>query len=399
MDYQLFSSIGEVTIKDEELVKQDIYNLWQECFGDSDMYTDFYFKWKIKENQVFLIYYGLELAAMLHLNPYILVARDSDLAANYIVGVATKENHRRKGLMSKLLFAALGQMNNEKMPFTYLMPAKESIYLPFDFRIVYEQTYWNNKLIQAKVREDEIRTGKRLVAVSTSDIRVIALEEDDKEKIEDLVSFTNKFLASEYDVFVKRSPYYYKRLINEMKSSAGGLLLCYEDNDLIGYLAYMAEEAVYITEFIGLDQREEEVFLQVWYYLASVTDLGIYRRREGSQVPAIMTRIVNLEEFVRRLTSKESLNLILEVDDPIIKENTGRFLISINEFGGSIKTTSKEPDLVIDIGDLTDLFFNRLEEDKLDRLLSASDKSKISDIKSKLDQISFYDSLFINDVV
>ncbi|NLJ90533.1 MAG: GNAT family N-acetyltransferase [Clostridiales bacterium] len=399
MDYQLFSSIGEVTIKDEELVKQDIYNLWQECFGDSDMYTDFYFKWKIKENQVFLIYYGLELAAMLHLNPYILVARDSDLAANYIVGVATKENHRRKGLMSKLLFAALGQMNNEKMPFTYLMPAKESIYLPFDFRIVYEQTYWNNKLIQAKVREDEIRTGKRLVAASTSDIRVIALEEDDKEKIEDLVSFTNKFLASEYDVFVKRSPYYYKRLINEMKSSAGGLLLCYEDNDLIGYLAYMAEEAVYITEFIGLDQREEEVFLQVWYYLASVTDLGIYRRREGSQVPAIMTRIVNLEEFVRRLTSKESLNLILEVDDPIIKENTGRFLISINEFGGSIKTTSKEPDLVIDIGDLTDLFFNRLEEDKLDRLLSASDKSKISDIKSKLDQISFYDSLFINDVV
>ena len=399
MDYQLFSSIGEVTIKDEELVKQDIYNLWQECFGDSDMYTDFYFKWKIKENQVFLIYYGLELAAMLHLNPYILVARDSDLAANYIVGVATKENHRRKGLMSKLLFAALGQMNNEKMPFTYLMPAKESIYLPFDFRIVYEQTYWNNKLIQAKVREDEIRTGKRLLAASTSDIRVIALEEDDKEKIEDLVSFTNKFLASEYDVFVKRSPYYYKRLINEMKSSAGGLLLCYEDNDLIGYLAYMAEEAVYITEFIGLDQREEEVFLQVWYYLASVTDLGIYRRREGSQVPAIMTRIVNLEEFVRRLTSKESLNLILEVDDPIIKENTGRFLISINEFGGSIKTTSKEPDLVIDIGDLTDLFFNRLEEDKLDRLLSASDKSKISDIKSKLDQISFYDSLFINDVV
>lgn len=398
MDYQLFPSIDKVTIKDANEVKKDIYTLWQECFGDSDMYTDFYFDWKIGDNQVFLIYHGLELAAMLHLNPYVLMARGSEVPANYIVGVATKENHRRKGLMSRLLSAAMEHMYKEKMPFTYLMPAKESIYLPFDFRIVYEQDSWNDKLIKAKAREEEIKSSKMLRAASLTDIYILPLEEDDEEKIDDLVTFSNNYLANKYDVFAKRSPYYFKRLINEMKSSLGQVLLCYDQDELIGYISYMAEQAVYITEFVA-DQEEDSILLEVWNYLASVTNRGIYRKKQGSQVPAIMTRIVNLEEFVGGLRSNTSIRLILEVDDPIIRDNKGRFILSIDEFGGSIEKTDKEPELVIGIGDLSKLFFSSLEEEELDKLIPESKKVNIKEIKSKLKQIHFYESLFINDVV
>ncbi len=404
MDYQLFTSIEKVTIKSEYEVKQDIYDLWQECFGDSDKYTDFYFDWKITWNQVFLIYYGRELAAMLHLNPYVLMARGEELPVNYIVGVATKKSHRRKGLMSKLLSASMEEMYNKKEPFTYLMPAKESIYLPFDFRIVYEQDFWNDKLIQARSKEgidskESLKVASldkeshSVAGKSISDIKVIALDEKDMGKTNELVTFSNDFLTGKYDVFVKRTPYYYKRLINEMKSSSGDVLLCYNKDRLIGCLSYMAEQAVYITELIVDKEKEADVLIQVWNYLASVTDLGIYRRKQGSQVPAIMTRIVNLKAFVRRLTAKTPISLNIRIMDPIIKANTGNFLLTINKMGGSIEETTNEPDLVVDIADLSKMFFGQLEEKELDKLLLESSKDL------GLDKISYYKNLFINDVV
>lgn len=392
MEYRLFPSIKEVTIKEEHEVRQDIYVLWQECFGDSEIYTDFYFDWKISENQVFLIYYDSELAAMLHLNPYTLVAKGREISANYIVGVATKESHRRKGLMCNLLSASMGQMYDDKMPFTYLMPAKESIYLPFDFRIVYEQDFWNDKLIQVQTNRDKKN-------IDTKTFKVMALDENDTNKIDELVSFTKKYLTNEYDVFVKPTPYYYKRLINEMKSSNGEVLLCYDQGELIGYLSYMAEQAVYITELIANREKEQEVIREIWDYLASITQTSIFRRKQGSQITGIMTRVVNLKEFIKNLRANSPISLVLEITDPIIKQNQGRFLVSIDDASGSIKKTRKKADLVIDIADLAKMFFGKLKEEELDKLLLQIKESEAQEIKAKLGKVSFYESLFINDVV
>lgn len=427
MEYSLFQTIEEVSIKDEDKVKKDIYELWQESFGDSDEYTDFYFEWKIGKNQVLTIYKeflenGIEtspLAAMLHLNPYSLMVKNKEIPANYIVGVATKESERRKGLMNKLLQASMEQMYKEEMPFTYLMPAKESIYLPFDFRIVYEQEAWNDKLSQARIKViKEERIDVRAASMDDSEIlraasiddendyKIVVLETYDIERINELVSFTNELLANEHDIYAKRNPYYYERLINEMRSASGEVILCYDKDELIGFASYMAEEAIYITEFMTYGDSggiandivhgiEEDVLKAFWKYFSSVTDLDIFKKKQGSQITAIMVRIINLESFVKMFNSNSPVSLVFDIKDPIIASNQGRFLLGVDKDKGNIERSNSNPDISIDIADLARLFFGKLEENELDRLILKERDL----VKKQLAQINIIDSLFINDVI
>ena len=53
--------------------------------------------------------------------------------------VATRESCRKRGYMRELLVRTMEEMYRKKEPFTFLMPAAKEIYLPYDFRFIYEQ--------------------------------------------------------------------------------------------------------------------------------------------------------------------------------------------------------------------------------------------------------------------
>ena len=89
------------------------------------------------------------------------------------------------------------------------------------------------------------------------------------------------------------------------------------------------------------------------------------------------------------LTAKKPVRLILEVSDPIIPSNQGRFEVNIDKNGGRLKETKKLPDLSINIADLNRLFFGKSEDKELEGLI----------IKEELNEINFISGLFINDVV
>ena len=76
---------------------------------------------------------------MLHRNVYLLRMGEKTAVCDYIVGVATDKNSRRKGYMRQLMEKALKDMREEGMPFCFLMPAFEALYLPFDFTYIYKK--------------------------------------------------------------------------------------------------------------------------------------------------------------------------------------------------------------------------------------------------------------------
>ncbi len=352
MDYNLYKGIDEVDIKSKDEVKKDIYELWQESFWDTDIYTDFYFEWKITDNQVLLLYKDMQLVAMLHLNPYRLMVKEKELSANYIVGVATKESERRKGLMKRLIEASMEEMYNKKMPFTYLMPVKESIYLPFDFRVVYEQPLWNQQLIDI--------SNEKKYSSEKNDYKILVLETEDTNRIKDLVSFTNKLLSHKHEVYVKRDDHYYIRLINEMRSSEGEVLIVYKHNTPIAYLSYMAEEAIYITELISHKEDEKRTLAMFLDYISSNAHLKhkkIFEKKKGSQKTAIMVRIIHLHEFIKMLSTKDYVSFVADITDPIIENNQGRFLIEIDKDGGNMEASNKEADIFVSIAELVQLLF------------------------------------------
>lgn len=390
MDYKLYNSINEIKIigKSQSQVKKELYDLWRECFGDTKAYTDFYFTWKVENNRIITIYRDKILSSMLHLNPYDIKVRGKNQRLNYIVGVATRPEDRRKGLMRRLLETALNQMYEEKMPFTYLMPAAEGLYLPYGFRIIYKQPSWKQMFMHKdfKIIRDK-DTAKK------GEVSIIRIKDTDEAKIQELTSFTEKYLEEHYEIYAKRTPYYYKRLINEMKSCQGAVLLAEKDGNPIGYLAYMKDGGFGVAECI---YKEEEKDL---FFNAAVNEIGndIYANLSAFEdTPAIMARIVDFKAFIKNMSAKEEMTLTVKVKDEIIRANNGVYELTFSKEGCKVVKTSKDPEFAADISELTAFFFGRLKEKDIYRLTYPMGSKQV---RAKIDKINFYTKIFINEIV
>lgn len=111
--------------------------LYEEVFvEDEKAFVDAYYEIKAVDNRILAALEGKDIVAMLHRNPYTFRFRGECLRADYLVAVATRRSYRHQGLMRSLLTRALKDMEREKQPFAFLMPADEAIYQPFDFRLM-----------------------------------------------------------------------------------------------------------------------------------------------------------------------------------------------------------------------------------------------------------------------
>ena len=111
----------------EEQEKGRCRELWEEAFpDDTKPFGDYYFKEKMKDNHVLVCEEEGRIVSMLHRNPYRIYMRGTECVCDYIVGVSTAVSERHKGHMRNLILSVLRDMQEERMPFTFLMPARES---------------------------------------------------------------------------------------------------------------------------------------------------------------------------------------------------------------------------------------------------------------------------------
>ncbi len=117
--------------------KESSRALYEEVFvEDEKAFVDAYYQIKAADNRILAAIEEGNIVAMLHRNPYTFRFRGKCVRADYLVAVATRQPYRHRGLMRSLLTKALEDMEREKQPFAFLMPADEAIYLPFDFRLM-----------------------------------------------------------------------------------------------------------------------------------------------------------------------------------------------------------------------------------------------------------------------
>lgn len=420
MSYELYKNLSNVNGKLRDEAEKEIYELWRTCFKDSISYTDFYFKYKIPYNEVLTILSKNQIVSMLHLNPYELIVRNQKVQCNYIVGVATDEAFRRLGLMKRLLDEALRTMYDQGMPFTYLMPALKEIYLPFDFQVVYEMEQWDNELFSYNKLLDRIQDSYKAEAETYKYKSVAASElntkntqqssklysyyqEIDEEEIEvlpfsqvtelqtNLIQFTNEWLENHYDIYANRDAFYYERLAAEMKVTNGEILLAMKNGSICGYLAYMSEEYVHITEMIYEDIDVKEALFDEILKREDRTKI-----KEMEYYPSIMTRIVHLPSFVKYLKSNQKFSIVLQVKDDIIEKNNRVYHLTFDEYGCEIEETDKKAEVSGDIKSLTKLFFGQMTTSEMDELILSNEKNRIRDA---LASISSLQKLFINEVV
>ena len=316
--------------------KKETIPLWKACFPeDTDRYLDYYYQEKAKDNRILAKKEDGKIITMLHRNPYKIHMRDKLWEADYIVAVATEENHRGRGHMREVLTKALRDMNLEGRPFTFLMPAAEAIYLPFDFRFV-----WKKPRLVLKRPAEEILE------------KVPVSGEADWEKAG---QFMEKWLAERSQIYTFRDTAYVRRLLRELES---------EDGELY-FLKGEGEEPLGLQGLTGREKKDQALL-----YARE----GLFEEKEGKT--GIMARITALREFLPAfsLNVPESLTLNLEVEDKLIPENEGSFFWSLDEQGSSVELSQNNREmqaaqriwtLKTDIGDLASWLFGYEKPEEL----------------------------------
>ena len=283
---------------------QDSRRLYETVFDeDSPTFVEYYYTEKTRDNQIYVVEEEGELRAMLHLNPYRLYVNGNEKNVNYIVAVATQKEYRKRGYMASLLKKALREMYRAGESFTFIMPASEIIYLPFDFRTVYEQT---GKLYH---KEDVKEDGITITDAKPSDCREIS-------------ESANRHLAKGYQVFALRDEAYYQRLLREYESD-GGVLKIYRKNGEI------------------VDCR------------------GYYPEEEEGEKPKIMVRIVDVRRMLMALGLQSLIGVCFCVTDPMVEENNRCVVVTGTEFSGVMLMDGKPENSegTINIAALASLIF------------------------------------------
>lgn len=248
--------------------------LWEEVFSeDTKEFLDYYYSYKIADNEIYVIEIDEKIVSMLHLNPYVVRIGQRLEPIHYIVAVATKKEYRSQGMMRRLLTKAMEDMKRRHEPFTFLMPADEAIYAPYGFEYIYEQR--TCEMVGREIPDAD---------VSFSEIT--------EAEAEDVASYMNQML-DKYALTIWRDKSYCIRMLAEQKSENGGILIAKKANRIVGIFPWAMEEAYEIREPLFAD--EELLYAAAWNVAgdAQITVLGYGNQRK----PLIMAKVLNETVF------------------------------------------------------------------------------------------------------
>ncbi len=107
--------------------KERTRKLYEEVFEDPKEFVDYYYEDKCRDNRM-IVSLEDEVIAMLHLNPYRVNLCGVIVQSYYVVAVATKEERRHEGQMTRLFEKTFELLKKEHVPFIFLLPVDEVIY-------------------------------------------------------------------------------------------------------------------------------------------------------------------------------------------------------------------------------------------------------------------------------
>lgn len=324
--------------------KQATRGMYEAAFPeDSKEFVDYYYSWKIKDNKI-LVMEGTgddsSFHVMVHLNPYHVCICENVREIPYIVAVATDLRWRRQGKMSLVMAHALRDMEQKKVPFTFLLPADPAYYRGQGF------VFFPCQECFGICREDGFDS--------------LEWEPADTRDADKMASFSNRILEKRYDIYIRRDHAYYCRLFEELKTENGGAILLKRKGNLCGVLLYGISE---IEDGATAEVKELQLENDISEEKAKLLCEKILREEKAAAdikfIPSrMMVRITNLLEFVPLMKSKERILLDVEVTDSIIAANNGCFRIEIDRTGGRINRLPENfAGQKMDIAKLTERMF------------------------------------------
>lgn len=369
--------------------------LWELVFAeDSKAFLDYYYFFKTQENEILVIEEDGAIRSMLHLNPYLIRAGEQQFNGHYIIGVATECAYRKRGYMAMLLKDAMQKMYERKELFTFLMPAAEAIYTPYDFRFVYDQTM-RTYVIDEQQDYECSRGLPEGVVVAEAGIG------DGK----DLADFFNEYFSEKFQVYAMRSAQYYQTMLFEQQSECGGIKIIKKNGRLIGTFLYGDEEGLEIREPLYLEGYEREFRMSVRQLCEergqreAVIYAGIFETT--IKKPMIMIRIIHLESFLSTLRTKagEQINCSFAVIDSFLSKNSRIWRLQGGADAESrtvFATETEDSEGVLSIAAFTSLVFGYKE---IEEIAKEPGVFLTEHLMDELKKIQPLQKIYLNEIV
>lgn len=325
-------------IEENRQYKEEVYAMWQGNFHDPAPYAAFYFSEVYGKNEI-LLQVSECIQGMLHLNPYQLLVNGTTIDAHYIVGVATEERFRRQGVMRELLIDTFSRLRKRGEMLTYLMPADENYYLPFDFRFGMCQL------------EQEIECfGQAPIPATKQFTFVPGLPEN----LEEACRLENESKARRFAICTKISPDYFRRMEKEVRSDFGRVITVYKDGVYAGRFVMGAEDAyMVLSQIVCTEETMYQRFLrEALHFSEEEYHYGKYqlildetwkktllppgntcgvRLLPVREKKIIMFRILDLEKLGNFLSGDDSQMCCIRVIDNYLPEQDGCYLWSARD--------------------------------------------------------------------
>lgn len=108
--------------------------LWTRCFGDGEMFTEWYYRARTKPEYVLGAFDG-ELIGMLHMRPVVMRLAGKERKVCFVAGVCTAPEYRRRGVCAELFEKAFPIMRKRAFEATVLQPFDPGFYERFGYRV------------------------------------------------------------------------------------------------------------------------------------------------------------------------------------------------------------------------------------------------------------------------
>lgn len=303
--------------------------LWDAAFGDSPAYRDWYFANRIQEGYSLGAFEGEQMASMLHMLPFELDWYGRPLAAACIAGVATWPGQRKKGLANALLKACFEQLKARGTPLAFLYPFRQSFYRPSGFATVSDM--------------DKITfSAGSLSAIDAQGYRLL-----DHAQTPNLngVREVYREMTANYTGYALRDERAWRLRTQEWAVDGGSLLWLEKNGACRGYALWARDGEKGVVEEWGARDLADfgalcRLLLERCGGTGSLEMLAppetpvfecLPERKDVrvERIPYAMMRILDVPQVVLPAIAKKTQDeVLLELDDGIIAENAGKWIIS-----------------------------------------------------------------------
>jgi len=411
----------------EQSENRNTRKLWETVFSeDSKEFLDYYYYFKTKDNEIFVIEEEGGIRSMLQLNPYTLQIEEDSRPCRYIIGVATEKEYRKRGYMGTLLRRAMQEMYDRKEPFTFLMPAAESIYTPYDFRFVYDQCQteeWGvdkRRFLQLNAAYSCAADGSPQniclqegagdtlplcfgeAASWRQNCKTARFQDASMGDAQEIAEFVQQFFSEKWQVYAARNEEYYHTLIFEQQSEHGGIRLMRAEGKLAGFFLYADEDGLEIREPLYLPEYEAVFSEAVISLMDGRGDrVKLFAWEKGTKkVPLIMARILHLESMLSCMKVREGreMDCSFAVLDSILPQNSRIWRIrGGEETGWKVRVRETEDsEGVLTIGALTGLLFGYRTVEEASQ---EEDVIMTEHLKAEMEKLQVLRNVWLNEIV